>query len=327
MTRKTWPLLVLCIILLSCKNEGGRTDKTKQQENAIDDSDRGADNSNKNSEKGVVNSDTKDSFREVEEKKRDMVYFEGGEIIIGSEEGSNRNQPVFKKQIEPFYLDKTPVTVANFAIFVSETGYFTEAEKFGDSGIFDFKTGQWSLVKGVTWKHPLGPNYPEAESSHPVTHISWNDANAYAQWAGKRLPSEYEWECAARYGSKPGDKFPWGNQEQINGKYMANTWQGDNVTTVNPEDGYLYTSPVGVFGQYPSGLYDMSGNVWEWCSDIFGPYPESSFYFQVSENVKSIRGGSFMYDESGAESYSVYGRSFNSAETSLFNMGFRCAMN
>jgi len=302
-------------MLFACNNQDSSKNETKQQ-GIVSDEKQEARNESEGTDNMLVS----------EGDHVDMVHFEGGDINIGSEEGSSRNQPVHKVVIEPFYLDKGPVSVAQFALFISKTGYLTEAERFGDSGVYGFDTGQWSLLKGAYWKFPLGPNAPEADPSHPVTHISWNDANAYAQWAGKRLPSEYEWEFAARNGSLTDDKFPWGNQEQVNGKYMANTWQGENTSVVSPDDGYLYTSPIGVFGETPSGLVDMSGNVWEWCSDVFKPYTGSSFRVQITETVKSIRGGSFMFDELGSESYSVYGRSFNSAETSLFNMGFRCAM-
>ncbi len=307
----------LCVAILSfgCQSKNKDTSSQSEKENS--------ETILPETSKPILPNDTINTNKD---NTKDMVSFDGGEITIGSMQGSNRHQPVFIAEIEPFYIDKLPVTVAAFSDFVKITGYITEAEKFGDSGIFDFKSGTWNLLKGTSWKFPLGPDHPEAEPSHPVTHISWNDAMVFAEWAGKRLPSEFEWEYAARNGKNSGEMFPWGNQEIVNGKYMANTFQGDSPTAPSPRDGYLYTSPAGIFGEHPSGLYDMSGNVWQWCSNTFMPYPESSFRTQVNESVKSIRGGSFMYDELGVESYSVYGRSFNSIETSLFNLGFRCAM-
>jgi len=253
-----------------------------------------------------------------------MIYFPGGKITIGGQLGSNRHQPPFEAEIDGFHIDKYPVSVSSFAEFIEASGHITEAEKFGDSGIFDITKGSWDLVKGAYWKYPMGPDKAEAEPNHPVTHVSWNDANAFARWAGKRLPNEFEWEYAAKGGKNESYTFPWGNTEMPGGSYMANTWQGSSATDAVVEDGFLYTSPVGSYAPSESGLFDMAGNVWEWCSNTFKPYPGSSFRINVDEQVKAIRGGSFMYDQLGQESYSVYGRSFNTVETSLFNTGFRC---
>ena len=254
----------------------------------------------------------------------EMILIKGGTFLMGSNDGLPQESPVHEVTVKSFYMDKTPVTVAQFRNFIESTGYKTEAEKFGDSGVFNFERGGWELLTGANWKKPLGPSGPNAEDNHPVTHVSWNDALAFAKWAGKRLPTEAEWEFAARSGENSGEKFSWGNQVSDNGKYFANVWQG---TLQKPEtvDGYLFTSPVGTFGENKAGLTDMGGNVWQWCADNYKAYPGSNAPIQEDPNVKTIRSGSFFYDQYGEDSYSVSGRSMNSHETSLFNTGFRCA--
>jgi len=254
----------------------------------------------------------------------EMIFFEGGTFLMGSETGLQQESPVHQVTVKPFYIDKTLVTVAQFRAFIDATNYKTEAENFGDSGVYNFNTQNWELVKGAFWRKPLGPAGAEAENNHPVTHISWNDANAYAAWAGKRLPTEAEWEFAARCGKNSGNKFSWGNKVEENGKYFANTWQGTQQAP-QTKDGYLYTSPVGVFGENEAGLTDMGGNVWQWCADNYKAYPGSTAPIREDATVKAIRSGSFFFDEYGEDSFSVSGRSMNSHETSLFNTGFRCA--
>lgn len=254
----------------------------------------------------------------------EMIYFDGGTFLMGSETGLPQEKPVHEVTIKSFYIDKSPVTVAQFQKFIEQTQFKTEAEKFGDSGVFNIDAKNWELLPGAYWLKPFGSNGPDAEPNHPVTHISWNDAVAFARWAGKRLPTEAEWEFAARSGKNSTNKFSWGNEETVDGKYFANTWQG-TLEAPKTSDGYLYTSPVGIFGENEAGLTDMGGNVWQWCSDNYTSYPGSPAPVQEDPNVKVIRSGSFFFDEYGADSYSVSGRSMNSHETSLFNTGFRCA--
>ncbi|MFY0653414.1 MAG: SUMF1/EgtB/PvdO family nonheme iron enzyme [Cyclobacteriaceae bacterium] len=255
-----------------------------------------------------------------------MVYFEGGTITIGSDDGQPDQQPQFDKNIDPFHLDKNLVTVAEFREFILQTNFKTEADKFGDSGVFDFTNGQWTLVKGANWEYPLGPGQPKAQDTHPVTHISWNDASAYAEWVGKRLPTEFEWEYAAKNGQSDAAKYAWGDQVVVKGRYKANVWQGASVTQPEKLDGFLYTSPVGTYGEHASGLTDMGGNVWQWCSNTYEGYPGSPTAGRGNPNEKSTRGGSFMYDQAGEESFTTTFRSKNTIDTSLFNTGFRCAL-
>jgi formylglycine-generating enzyme len=257
-------------------------------------------------------------------EETEMIYFKGGTFEMGSEKGLPNEQPVHKVNIKPFSIDKNLVTVKQFKIFIESAGYKTEAEKFGDSGVFNLDQNRWELLPGATWRKPFGPSGPDAEPDHPVTHVSWNDAVAYAEWAGKRLPSEAEWEYAACSGKKSDNRFSWGDKVSENGKYFANTWQG-SINEPEVKDGYLYTSPAGAFGENEAGLTDMGGNVWQWCADNYKPYPGSNMQFPEDPKVKVIRSGSFFFDQNGEYSFTVTGRSMNSHETSLFNTGFRCA--
>jgi sulfatase modifying factor 1 len=256
-----------------------------------------------------------------------MIYFPGGTIKIGSEKGRDIEQPVFTATVQPFWLDKNLVTVKEFRKFVNETGYKTDADKFGNSLVFDFSTGKWNFVDGANWEFPLGRAQKAADDNFPVTHISYRDATNYAVWIGKRLPTELEWEYAARNGKDTGHDYPWGDKMVVEGKFMANIWQGQLKPNPDVNDDFLYTSPVGYYGETPAGLNDMSGNVWQWTETMLMPYPGSSIQNRAGpdENSRVLRGGSFMYDEFGPLSNSVWFRSSNTIETSLFNMGFRCA--
>ena len=291
------PFVFAATVLISCKN----TTQNKTQNS-----------SEITSEKEVKTADTSN-----------MISFKGGSITIGSDVGEANEKPSFKKTIAPFYLDKNLVSVADFRKFIEATQYKTDAEKFGDSGVFLFDQGQWTLLKGATWEYPLGETNPKAEDNYPVTQVSWNDAKAYAEWVGKRLPTEYEWEFAAKSGK---DKtYAWGETATLNGKHMANVWQGKDINDSKPLDGYLLTSPIGAFPANEAGLTDMGGNVWQWCENNFESYPGSAIQEPVDPNVKTTRGGSFMFDQAMEKSYTTTFRAKNSVDTSLFNTGFRCA--
>lgn len=259
------------------------------------------------------------------ENSSEMVRFEGGTFTMGSEQGTPMEKPLHQVQVKSFKMDKTPVTVAQFRRFVETTGYKTEADGFGDSGVFDFNTSSWTLVPGANWQYPFGKNAPKAADEHPVTQVSWNDANAYAAWAGRRLPTEAEWEYAARCNGKSNLRYSWGAELVVDGKYKANVWQGTDMNARQGDDGFEYTSPVGYYGETACGLTDMGGNVWNWCADVYLPYPGNTMPFQNNPNARVIRGGSFFFDQNGEISYSTTGRSSNTMETSLFNTGFRCA--
>ncbi|RMG17078.1 MAG: formylglycine-generating enzyme family protein [Bacteroidetes bacterium] len=254
-----------------------------------------------------------------------MVFVPGGITAVGAEDGLAREQPVIARQIRGFFMDITPVTVAQFREFVQATGYVTQAEKYGDAAVFNMETGEWYLHKGAYWEFPRGPENGPAPPDHPVTQVSYNDALAYCKWAGKRLPTEAEWEHAARNGSNSRSKYSWGEEIFQNGVFKANFWQGHFPLENTLEDGFEFTSPVGAFGETPLGLKDMSGNVWEWCSDWYLPYGnDPSHFIPKPESEKVMRGGSFMCDPSYCWGYRVSGRSGTTPETGLFHVGFRC---
>jgi sulfatase modifying factor 1 len=202
----------------------------------------------------------------------------------------------------------------------------TQSERFGASGVFDVKSGTWGLVDGASWRRPLGPSALPAPDDHPVTQVSWNDAVAYCRWAGKRLPTEVEWEHAARGGRSDGPRYAWGDALVVDGRYLANTWQGEFPQRNTAADGWVYTSPVGLFGKTPSGLTDMGGNVWQWCDDWFRPYAQrGSHYTPDAESAKVIRGGSYLCDPKVCHGFRVSARGHSTPETGLGHVGFRCA--
>lgn len=256
-----------------------------------------------------------------------MVYVPGGYTKIGSEEGLDQEKPTFWVQVKPFLMDQHEVTVGQFRAFVKATGYQTEAEKFGDAGVFNDQTKEWSLIKGTNWQFPYGPEAGKAADNQPVTQVSWNDAKAYAQWAGKRLPSEIEWEHAARNATNSRNLYPFGNDLTTNGKPLANTWNGRFPDYDSVSDGFHRAAPVGTFGTSPLGLADLSGNVWEWCEN-----PKISYYDLLQQAPVTItaqteraqRGGSYLCEPGWCHGYRVSGRSGSTAETSLMHTGFRC---
>jgi sulfatase modifying factor 1 len=170
--------------------------------------------------------------------KENMIRFSGGTFMMGSERGMVNERPVHDVKVKPFRIGKSPVTVSEFREFIKEAGYQTDAEKFGDSGVFDFKMQRWVLMTGANWEYPLGKLTARAVDDHPVTQVRWNDAMAYCNWLGKRLPMEAEWEFAAKCGGKSLFRFSWGNELIIDGKYMANVWQGNDLNAKQGSDGF-----------------------------------------------------------------------------------------
>ena len=252
-----------------------------------------------------------------------MVFVAGGEMDIGAENGKPDERPVMRVRVRPFFMDVAPVTVAEYRAFVDSTGHVTTAERMGDAGVLDVRAGRWALVPGATWHHPLGRAGPAAPDDHPVTQVSWYDAVAYAKWAGKRLPTEIEWEHAARFGGGTNKRYPWGSDSlrAADGRPRANIWQ---ATAQERGDGYLLTSPVGAFGMNRLGLVDLVGNVWEWTDSWYRSYSTLDDSFTPDESSERVqRGGSFLCHEDFCHGYRVSARSHSTPETSLFHVGFR----
>ncbi len=257
-----------------------------------------------------------------------MVFVEGGAFAMGAAGEMPEEAPVHRVEVKSFWIDAREVTVAEFARFVAATNYRTEAERFGWSGVFDVKTGEWTRVDGADWRHPEGPQ-SRAKDEEPVCQVSWNDAAAYAQWAGKRLPTEAEWEYAAR-GGLAGKRYAWGDELRPGGRPAANWWQGRFPEADTGEDGFKGRAPVASFAPNNHGLYDVGGNLWEWCADWFdeGYYARSPAANPPGPDAgeeRVIRGGSWMCSENFCSNYRVSARSRATPDTGLNNLGFRCA--
>ena len=258
-----------------------------------------------------------------------MVRVPGGYTQIGSAEGMAQEKPLFWVAVKPFLLDVHEVTVGQFRQFVQATGYRTQAERFGDGGVLNEATGEWELVKGADWQHPYGPAAGPAAAALPVTQVSWHDARTYAAWAGKRLPTEMEWEHAARNARNSRTRYPFGNAlTDSTGRALANTWNGTFPAADAVTDGFHHAAPVGSFGASALGLQDMAGNVWEWCQNVKQPYPDLLAHVPPPTDTsaeRAQRGGSFLCEPGWCHGYRVSARSGSSPETALMHVGFRCA--
>lgn len=249
--------------------------------------------------------------------------------------------PVHNVTLDPFLVDRTAVTVSQFASFVDSSGYLTDAERFGSSAVFHLAVqanradvlGEmgipwWLSVRGADWRHPHGPlSSIDDLLDHPVVHISHGDALAYCKWAGRDLPTEAEWECAAR-GGLVGRRYPWGDDLEPSAVHMANIWQGVFPTFNSGLDGYRATAPAESYSPNGYGLFQMSGNVWEWCRDWFSPEyyrtsPAANPQGPSRGDERVIRGGSYLCHASYCNRYRVAARSSNTPESSAGNIGFR----
>lgn len=278
-----------------------------------------------------------------------MVLIKNQAFLMGTDDKEGFKEdgegPVREVKVDSFYIDQTAVTNLQFAEFMDDTNYKTEAERYGWSFVFyDFipeklrhadlpspkDTPWWKAIEGAYWRHPEGPESTiEDRMDHPVVHISWNDAIAFCNWAGKRLPTEAEWELAARGGLKQ-KKFPWGNTLTPNDHHQCNIWQGNFPDQNTEEDGFRGTAPAKAFEPNGYGLYNVSGNVWEWCHDWFSAfYPMMNFKENPrgpkSGDAKVIRGGSYLCHKSYCNRYRVAARTANTPDSSTGNLGFRCA--
>ena len=303
-----------------------------------------------------------------------MVWIEGGEFAMGAadKDGRTDEYPVHQVCLKGFWMDVTEVTNAQFAKFVAATGYITTAERKPDweelkkqvsadtprppdsllvasSLVFTppahaialtDASQWWHWTRDANWRHPQGPNSSiRGKENYPVVHISWDDANAYAEWAGKRLPTEAEWEFAAR-GGLQAQPYTWGNEHPEHQVPKANTWQGHFPDNNTNWDGYNRLAPVKKYHPNKKGLYDMAGNVWEWCQDWYRPDYYQQIANGITQNPKGpsksydpdapgmpkrvVRGGSFLCHESYCASYRVSARMSTSPDTGLEHTGFRC---
>jgi formylglycine-generating enzyme len=266
----------------------------------------------------------------------DLIDLPGGMFLMGSDDPeaypADREGPPRLIQVEPFSLARTAVTNREFAAFVEATGHRTDAETVGWSFVFHLLlhpdarhavmdawvpgTPWWLAVRGATWSAPDGPGSSiEDRLDHPVVHVSVRDAEAFCRWAGMRLPSESEWEYAAR-GGLDGAKYPWGDELHPEGRHMCNIWHGNFPQEPSPSDPYTGTAPVTAFPPNGFGLYNLVGNVWEICADSWNEDV-------TSERV--IRGGSYLCHASYCTRYRVSARTRTTFDSSTGNTGFRVA--
>ncbi len=278
-----------------------------------------------------------------------MISLPGGSFLMGTDtlEGfpADGEGPVRSITLAPFSIDRDPVTNDRFQRFIDATGYRTEAEAFGWSFVFwalippaKFKAlvedtvaaaPWWCKVPGARWNEPEGPGSNlNGRGNHPVVHISWNDATAFAAWANKRLPTEAEWEYTARGGLEQ-KLYPWGDKLRPEGQHRCNIWQGVFPKTNTAEDGYDGTSPADAYPPNGYGVYSITGNTWEWCSDWFDP----DFHRTANPNnpqgpptgtARVMKGGSFLCHKSYCNRYRVAARTSNTPDSSASNIGFRC---
>jgi len=301
----------------------------------------------------------------------DMVWIPGGTFRMGSGKDYPEERPVHRVTVDGFWIDRCPVTNARFARFVAATGYQTFAEippnpadypgalpdmMYAGSLAFVQPPGPvdrsditnwWKYVRGAHWRNPYGPvgTSIDALQEHPVVHVTFADADRYAAWAGKSLPTEAEWEFAAR-GGLDGASFAWGDEFLPGGRHMANTWQGEFPWQHRCADGYERTSPVGAFPPNGHGLYDLIGNVWEWTTDWYqprhpreqikaccipinprGPKAEESYdptQPQIRIPRKVLKGGSHLCAPNYCRRYRPAARYPQPVDTSTSHVGFRC---
>jgi formylglycine-generating enzyme required for sulfatase activity len=304
-----------------------------------------------------------------------MVWIPGGEFTMGtdSELGWPDEKPAHQVRVDGFWMGETEVTNDQFRAFVEATGYVTTAEKPPDvdeilrqsppetpsppreklvpgSLVFRLTAGPvlrndysqwWHWTPGASWRHPEGPGSSiEGKGNHPVVHVSWEDAAAYARWAGKRLPTEAEWEFAAR-GGLDGRPYTWGDEKPTDTRVFANLWQGEFPHRNTARDGFVRTSPVKSFAPNGYGLHDMAGNVWEWCSDFYRAdlyrlrsgngvivNPSGPSVAMDPRNPRAAsraqRGGSFLCHDSYCSRYRPSARHGCSPDTGMSHVGFRC---
>jgi formylglycine-generating enzyme len=301
---------------------------------------------------------------------KDRVWISGGTFLMGSNQHYSEEAPAHDVTVGGFWMDKYAVTNAQFRRFVEQTGYVTLAERpvnpedypganpellRPSSVVFHKAAGPvdlrdpynwWTYVAGANWRHPRGPGSAlQGLWKHPVVHVAYEDAEAYAKWAGKKLPTEAEWEFAAR-GGLEGAEFAWGDDLMPTGKALANTWQGNFPWQNLLKDGFEWTAPVGSFPPNGYGLFDMTGNAWEWTTDWYqehgkikhacctmdnprGGKPEQSFDPRTPDvriPRKVMKGGSYLCAPNYCQRYRPAARMAQAIDTSTCHLGFRCIL-
>ncbi len=279
-----------------------------------------------------VNTDIPDigSTRISETDGMTLVYVPGGDFSMGSDSSSYANErPVHTVFLDSYWIDQTEVTNVMFGTFITQTGYQTDAEITGSSNGYDTDTNKTELTLGADWQHPLGPDSSLSDlAEHPVVHVSWNDARAYCEWAGRRLPSEAEWEKAAR--GTDGRTFPWGNDFDGTRLNSADINLGAFWGNNNFDDGFQLTSPVGFYpsGASPYGALEMAGNVFEWVNDwvdeaYYQSSPSSNPGGPATGEYRIVRGGSWHDPEDGQRA--AY-RGWAAPTDTDLALGFRCVL-
>jgi sulfatase modifying factor 1 len=291
----------------------------------------------------------------------DMAWIPPGKFTMGANDGLPDERPLHDVKVKGFWMDRTEVTNDQFAEFVEATGYVTTAEQKPDPKLFPGAPAEnlvpgsvvftppervetlndhmqwWSYVPGANWRHPEGPQSDiKGKGAHPVVHVSWFDAVEYASWAGKRLPTEAEWEYAARGGLEQ-NPYPWGRDLFPKNGWMMNIWQGQFPKQNTALDGFATTAPVGSFPPNGYGLLDMAGNVWEWVADWYRPDyysrsphanpqgpPDSDDPAEPGVAKRVGRGGSFLCSDMYCKGYRPSARQKTSPDTGLNHTGFRC---
>lgn len=277
----------------------------------------------------------------TDQMDHDLVWLDGGKSHVGTPRAviqGDGEAPQRSVRLKPFGIGRRAVTVAAFARFVEATGHQTDADRYGWSYVFagllphadgprPAEAPWWLAIDGANWAKPLGPG-SAAVSNHPATHISFRDASAFADWAGGRLPTEAEWEHAAR-GGLADARYPWGDQEPDDHAFMpCNIWQGTFPTHNSQADGYFGTAPANAFAPNGFGLFNMSGNVWEWCADAFrirsaGKAAKTRNQAARADDERVLKGGSYLCHRSYCWRYRIAARTGRSPDTSAGHTGFR----
>lgn len=277
---------------------------------------------------------------------KNQIHLSRCEFMMGTDDAEGYPEdgegPARKVMLTPFSISKYAVTNRDFGQFVQDTGYITTAQSQGWSHVFHMflsatkkrmttdvpaETPWWYLTPDACWSAPEGAGSDIlARQDHPVVHVSWLDAIAYCDWAGGTLPTEAQWECAARAGSQ--ETYPWGTELTPNGRHMCNIWQGRFPGSNTADDGYIGTAPVIAYSANRFGLHNMIGNVWEWCADAFSPdyhaaTPAHDPYFATDTGLRAARGGSFLCHKSYCNRYRSAARNGNAPDTTSSNLGFR----